>query len=734
MKHGMPRKIDDIRRNWLIGICLGLLLLATAALFGYETWMHPYRLRRERLGSVLREGKTFLSRFDESLASANPSGLNAARNRMFVLSAEAKGWATELPDFSLDVELYVTADRMTAERLLEAHSATVAEYAKGSAASRAAATEAAGLAEAIGKLLEVSFDASAAEARSDLAQSLLELQAVHSQVRPSVAAATAAEERFNASQRKAVEARARIAEWTVGARRAMADAESIEGEMATAKQRMKDAAERSRGLREEGLSLQIDQNSVKLATLQDALRKGEREVESALKAYLAAKKDADEKVGRISGKAREACETAKDSIQRLSTEHGSLLPEKSVTEGKDAAEELEAVLRKHDETWQNLSDQGAELVRRAETLRSEAGGIIVQIENARKTGQVVIDGVRASALPGELGDIRGKLASATLTLGTEGLQRQLDAIATRATAAMKAVQAAKPDIPQLLAGIRRDAAAALTEIGRIQSQKDLLESRLRDGRGASKSALEQALAACRHPAVVENELRQLKAADASTGRDIQTLRARIAKAQESVRAFAAAVGKVRQDQETAEADGRFFPVSWEEGAIGWEPGTPGVVTGQNESVLIPIYNGTEGKSYAWEFDLQFLSAGQHRIEVKVAKPNTSPVNESIDRLKRAVHDGQSVNGGWIGVVCQLKSPAGTWGDELWIPNYNKLSPSETVVEGNGMFGAGYQTFTLSMNLSASPATGNNFGWHPGRLVFTIFVDGKQVQKFWHKSR
>ena len=736
MKYGMPRKIDDERRKKLFLTGLVLLAMAMAALFGYETWMHPYRLRRERLASVLSEGEKFLSRFDESLASANPAGLNAARNRLAVLSSEAKERATELPNFSLDVELYAPADRMTAERLLAEHAATVAEYAKESAASRAAAAKAAGLAEDIGRLLEESSDESAAEARSDLAQSLVELKAVHSQIRPSVDAAAAAEERFNASQSKAVDARARIAEWTEDALKAMADAESIESEMTTAKQRMTDAANRVRALREEGLSLPIEQNSAKLASLQSGLQKGESDLAKALDSYRAAKRAADAALGDIQKQAREKCQTDRDAIRRLSSEHGSLLPEDKVQAGTKAADELEAAIREHNEIWKKLGERGSELIRQAETLRSEAGGIIAQLENARQTGAVGIDAVRASALSGEMAAIRGELVAAETGVGTDGLKRQLDAIVARAKASMLAVQAAKPDVPKLLSGIREEAKAALKEIARAQSEKDMLEIYIRDGRGSAKTALQQALSLseCRHPDTAESELRRLSGANASTGRDILGLRERLSMAMDGVQKFANAVEKVRKDQEAAETAGRFFPVSWEEGAIGWAPGMDVVVMERDENVLVPVYSGEESPCYTWEFDFRFASAGQHRIDVKVSKPEIGPVNEKIDRLKKVVHDGQSVNGGWIGVECQLSSSSGTWRDELWIPNYNRLSSPETVVSGNGVFGANNQTFTLQLTLHARPVPENNKGWHSSRLLFTVFVDGKQIQQFWHKAR
>lgn len=734
MKYGMRRKIDDDRRRMLVLWCVGLVAVAAAGWFGYGAWMHPYEVRRERLGGVIREAESLLARFDESLSAADRSGLDGARNRMAELSAEAGRRVEPLPEFSLDPELYVVADRMTAERLLEAHAATVAEYDKARAALRSGAAEASDLVEAIDGFLDGADDGNAKGAQSDLAQSLLELKAVHAQSRPSPAAADSAERRFNAAQRTASEVRARLSRRTAAAQQARADAESLAAEIADAEQRAKAAAERSRVLRAEGLSLQIDRNSAKLTTLEDSLRKGEGDVATALDAYRAAKRAADGALGDIQKQARGKCQLARDTIQRLVTEHGSFLPEEKVKVGVNALEELESAIREHGETWKKLDEQGRELVRQAETLRSEAGGLIVQLENARQKGQMGVDGVRASTLSGDLAAVRGKLASAETALGTEAIARRLDGIATHATDALKAVQAAKPDVPKLLSEIRKSAENIVEGVRRAQSEKERLESLVRDGRGESKSALEKALADCRYPDGAVAELRKLAAEDAATGRGILTLNARLAKAREAGQAFAAAVGKAGRDQKAAEAAGRFFPVSWEDGAIGWEVGKAGTITNPGESVLVPVCSGTPGKSYTWEFDLPFAATGQHRIEVKVAKANTSPVNESIERLKKAVHEGQSVNGGWIGVGCRLEASEETWYDELWIPNYNKLSPSETVVAANGTFGAGYQTFTLNLHLAASPATANLGGWHPERLSFTVFVDGKQVQRFWHKAR
>lgn len=734
MKYGMPRKIDDERRRNLL-LALAIAAAAAAAAWtGYKAWMRPFEERRAHLGQLIREGETFLDRLEKSLAEVLPQDLEAARTRLAAISAGGTRWdKTELPGFRLESELYMPADRMRAERLQEEYTAAVSEFGKGRQAVRAAAKEADGLSETIGSLLGSAGMGAAAEARSDLSQSLLEMKAVHAQARPSEEVAAGAEKRFGAVQRKAAESRAGIAKWRDAARQALADAKAVEDELAAAEKRTRDAVERSRVLRKEGLSLQIDQNSAKLTTLLASLQKGRSDTETALASYKSAKAGADAALGETQKKARETCQAVRTAIQRLVAEHGSLLPEAEVQEGEKAPDELEAAIRGQDEAWYSLGDKGAELVRRTETLLSEAGALEIQLETAQKTGEVTVDGARASSLPGELADVRGQLVSATDALNGDSWKRKLDGITDRAENALKAVRAAKPDIPKLLAGIRGEAATALKEIERAQTEKDLIANRVKDGRGESKAALEQALAACLYPDGAQNELRQLAEAEAASGRGIQTLRARLAKALEAVRAFSECVGQVRKDQAMAEASGRFFPVSWVEGAIGWEPGKAGVVTDQDASVLVPIYNGVEGNRYLWEFDLPFASAGSHRIEVKVAKPGMSPVNESIDRLKRAVHDGQSVNGGWIGVECSVKSPGGNWSDELWIPNYNKL-PAETVVEGTGTFGAGYQTFTLNLTLFASPATGNNFGWHPGRLEFTVFVDGQQVRQFWHKSR
>lgn len=732
MKYGMRRKIDDDRRTVLIWSCLGLVAAGVAGWFGYGAWMHPYRLRGERLGEVIREGETLLARFEESLAAADRGGLGSARERMLDLVDAAEGGAEALPEFRLDTGLYVASEQMTAERLLEEHAAVVEEYAKARVALRNGAAEAASLVGVMDQLLGETDGGGAADARSDLAQSLLELKAVRAQVRPAASAAEGAERRFNAAQRKASEARARISRWTVAAQQALADANAVAAEVDDAVRRTRAATERSRVLREEGLSLSIDPNSAKLTTLQEGLRKGESDVAKALEGYGKAKREADAALGEMQQQARERCQKIQDAIQGLVADHGSLLPEEKVQVGVGALERVQAAIHEQDARWRTLDAQGRELIREAETLRGEAGGIRAQLENVQKRGQMGVDGVRAAALAGELAAVRGKLAATAAALGTEGCKRQLDGIVAPATEAMRAVLAAKPDVPKLLAGIRTGAASAVAEIERAQSEKERLDADVRDGRGTSKAALLKALEACGYPAAAVEELSRLTAAEAATGRAILALRGRLAKAQEAGQGFVAAVGEVRKDQEAAEAAGRFFPVSWEEGAIGGGPGKVGVVVARDERVLTAVGAGPGDKSYEWEFDLEFASPGMHRIEVQVAKPNQLPVNESIDRLKRVLHENQAVNGGWVDVECRLQSSAGTWYLEpLWMPNYNKL-PSQMVVAGQGNFAAGRQTFTLTLNLASSPAVMG--GWHMDRLQFTVFVDGQPVPRFWHKAR
>lgn len=737
MKYGMPRKIDDERRKMLCIACLVMAVLGMAAWTGHHAWMAPFESRRAELDGIIRDGESFLARFDHSVSEGWGGRLEAAWREMEAIAGASEDGVSDIPELLLDTELYSPADRLQAERILEGNAAAVGDYERNLKAIRKAAEDAAALADDIVGLAEASQEGLGEEARSDLAGALLEMKAARDEKYLGAEECKHAKDVYEQAQAKAAEVRGQLAVWSGTAKQALEDAASIQGRHAAAASGLEEAADRARGLRAEALTLAIDRNSPKLSTLRGQLQNGHDDVGKEKEAYLARKKAADGKLEEIQKKAREECEKAQKGIQSFEKAYGPLLPAEPIKRGKEAATELEKTIQAHETAWKGQSDKGAQLLRRAETLRAEAEGIIVQLDNIRGAGPVAIDGVRAAALTGEMGEIRGELAEAAAALETGGLQRQLDPIVKRAKDAWKEVQSKKPDLPKLRGELRQRAEAALDGLRRHGRCREEIVSYIQDGRGSSKETLLAALENHPYPNATEEDLAKLagQSETASSGQAIYDMHQRLRTDVSQFQVFTNAVVQIRGALEKAEESAGFFPLSREKGAMGWASANfqePGVVSGEDEDVLVPVSSGTEGNTYMWEFDLHFAQAGKHRIEVKVYKYDSSPVNDAIDRHKRIEHDGETVNGGWIGVEGKLRSRGGIWANNVWIPNYYKQTKGETVVEGIGEFGEGYQTFLFNLWLSASPMA--FAGWHADRLEFVVFVDGKQVSQFWHKAR
>lgn len=421
MKYGMPRKIDDIRRDRLIAGALALVVLLVSGAWGCAAMRRPIQARRDRLEKVAREGRENLESLQTKLVIAGGGkDLAGIRERLVSIAASVGGRVAEVPKSNPGATTGQPKGSPSEREAAEA----LAEYGEALKAAQAAAKKAGALAETIAGLLDggAGGKKTRAEARiRDLADVLDALDSAREKPRLSAAAAEGAERRFDEAYGKASEAANQIPTW----KRVRAEAKAIEKEMAAAKQRMNAAAARVRAVRES-----------RTKPVLDKLREIEGELERATSAYRTAKGKADENVRATYAKCHQAEGAIRTAVQ-VARNKDSEWPwdAKELVKGGAAAwQGLHRDLRNHQAVWNKRGEQGAELLRQAEAIQTEVRKML----GARHP-----DATRASELQKEWSEIQNKLDRAVTAFGGEAFQLRMEDFERRAESILKNVRKAK---------------------------------------------------------------------------------------------------------------------------------------------------------------------------------------------------------------------------------------------------------------------------------------------------
>ena len=421
MKYGMPRKIDDVRRNRLILGILALVLLVVLGWSGCAALKRPAQARRDRLALIAREGRANLESLQTKLVIAGVGkDLAGIRERLVSIAASVGGRVQEVPKSNQRTMTgqpkESPSEREEAEEL--------AKYGEALKAAQAAAKKAGTLAETIASLLDggAGGKKTRAEARiQDMADALDAVESLRDKPRPSSSAVEGAERRFNEAYGKALEAANQIPTW----KRVRAEAKVIEKEMTGAKQRMNAAATRVRAIR-----------ASRTQPVLDKLKAVDEELGRAISAYLEAKGKADENVRATYAKCHRAEAAIRTAVQ-VARNKDSQWPwdAKELVKSAHAAwQGLHRDLQNHQTGWNKRSAQGAELLRQAEAIQAEVRKML---------GTHNPDATRASELQKEWGEIQDKLDRAVTAFGGEAFQLRLEDFERRAESILENVRKAK---------------------------------------------------------------------------------------------------------------------------------------------------------------------------------------------------------------------------------------------------------------------------------------------------
>ena len=734
MKYTMPRLIDDQRRIRNIRISAEFVLIFSIAWFAYNAWMRPFRARVEELRALSSEGQSELVRLDEMLKTDANTGLEVEKAKLLQFSkGQSFSESASISELDIDPSSFALEDRLKAEQIRTAYRKAISDWndAKKSldglrAASAAQVVE-------IEALLANPSQSRAKAARTDLSQCLDELEALATVSRPSGDKTNAAKGRFFQAEKAAVAAQAAARSFFDSSQAVLNNAKKILTDASANVKRMKDAvanAERIR-LQLQGLHpdlMWLKKLKEKLKTDVDSVGEAEKQVTDVLKSTEVARTEAI-------AAARKTVKEVLSTINAFDQLYDSLISQPLVQKGRDEARTFENVVKEEADGWKRSKDEAVALVTQSKALLGKANEALFEIAAALESDSPSFDGTVAKAVSAQLGKLEASLkeASERALHSVSDLKEKMEESVARIQADWQALEAAKPDLQELVKDVRENAGKAKSMLDQVSAKCTKLAEVLSDGSGSAKATLESKLSGCSVPAMTEASLLELKEASASDGKGVAALQKQLENLQAIINGYATDVRRVEDGLRKAESDGSFFRLEWMEGALGRNPldhFTDG--TAWLKDVLVP-QGSSSSRQYEWRFALNISRAGEHTIEVKVEKPESDPVNEAIDAKKFVTQEGKRVKGGWIDVKCELSSGSQSWCDDVWVQNYKSFGP-ELVVEAHPTLSIGYQSFILSLELNANPEDAQNKGWHSDRLQFRVYLDGAPVTTFWHKGK
>lgn len=237
---------------------------------------------------------------------------------------------------------------------------------------------------------------------------------------------------------------------------------------------------------------------------------------------------------------------------------------------------------------------------------------------------------------------------------------------------------------------------------------------------------------------IQEELNEIQTVKSVNGKIIQKCENLLVKIKSNIESYKEVYNLFLDEIRYAIEDGKLYLFKWGDGyVVKYNNDTKKVFV--DSKISLP---STEGKNTDFECSLgmQIHSKGKHQLKIVVEKKGTDLLNYNIlDKKYRANKDEDGattdrVSFGWIKLDCYF----GGTKSSIWCEN--KAAFSKEINLGNINFEEGIQNINLKFGFDITKkeaedaSSASLYGWQFEKLQFKVFLDNKEVNKFYYRQK